>query len=165
LYQYYYQSPIGRLLITYNDNSIIGIGFESLVEKESTKNKVLDYCISELDAYFNGKINEFTVPISLELGKTEFRGRVWQALICIPYGEVASYVDIATAIGQPKAARAVGGANNKNPIPIIVPCHRIVGADGSLVGYAGELWRKEWLLNHEKKHIAKQLSISNNALG
>jgi O-6-methylguanine DNA methyltransferase len=101
----------------------------------------------QLKEYFAGQRQKFTLP--LDLYGTEFQKKVWNQLILIPYGEVRSYKQIAEAIGQPKAVRAVGGANNKNPVPIVIPCHRVVGSDGSLVGYGGGLWVKEKLLELE----------------
>lgn len=108
----------------------------------------------ELYQYFNGSLKKFTIP--LRLFGTEFQRRVWRALLDVPYGRCVSYKDIASAIGDPKAVRAVGGANNRNPIAIIVPCHRVIGADGRMVGYGGGLSIKESLLALEgtsmKKH-------------
>ncbi|ADL07008.1 methylated-DNA--[protein]-cysteine S-methyltransferase [Thermosediminibacter oceani] len=101
----------------------------------------------ELTAYFNRELKNFTVP--LDLKGTEFQKKVWKEVMKIPYGEVRSYGYIARAIGKPKACRAVGGANNRNPVPIIVPCHRVVGNDGSLVGYGGGLEMKSFLLKLE----------------
>jgi len=98
----------------------------------------------QLDAYFRGELTDFTVP--LDLRGTPFQLKVWEALCRVPYGATASYGAIAAAVGRPGASRAVGGANNRNPVPIIVPCHRIIGADGSLVGYGSGLWIKEHLL-------------------
>jgi len=105
-------------------------------------------CIEELEAYFAGTLREFTVPIKLR--STDFRMRVWAALMTIPYGETISYKELAQRIGQPKAIRAVGGANHHNPISIIVPCHRVIGASGTLTGYGGGLGNKEFLLALEK---------------
>lgn len=102
----------------------------------------------ELEAYFAGKLRRFTV--ALDIQGTEFQIRAWRALCEIPYGETRSYASQAAAAGNPSAARAVGQANHVNPVAIIVPCHRVVGADGTLGGYAGELWRKEFLLALEK---------------
>ncbi len=104
----------------------------------------------ELNKYFTGKLREFEVPVVLE--GTKFQKSVWQELIKVPYGESMTYGEIAKAIGSPKAARAVGNANNKNKLPIIIPCHRIIGSSGNLTGYAGGLDRKKWLINHEKKY-------------
>jgi len=109
---------------------------------------VLDACIKELDAYFAGKLKDFSVPI--KLNGTNFRMKVWAALMTIPYGKTISYKELAVLIEQPKAIRAVGGANHNNPVSIIVPCHRVIGADGSLTGYGGGIPNKEFLLNLER---------------
>lgn len=101
----------------------------------------------ELDAYFAGALRQFTVPLKPQ--GTDFRKKVWEALQTIPYGETISYKELAQQINQPKAIRAVGGANHHNPISIIIPCHRVIGASGKLVGYGGGLNVKEFLLNHE----------------
>ena len=102
----------------------------------------------QLESYFNGGLVEFEIP--LERDGSEFQLKVWGALEKIPYGETRTYGQIATAIDQPRATRAVGLANNQNPIAIVVPCHRVIGADGSLTGYGGGLERKQWLLSHER---------------
>lgn len=101
----------------------------------------------QLRAYFNGKLRRFDLPLDLQ--GTPFQRRVWQALTEVPFGEAWSYKDIGESIGSPKAVRAVGGANNRNPVPIIVPCHRVIGADGAMVGYGGGLHIKTFLLQHE----------------
>jgi len=106
--------------------------------------------LTQLDEYFKGKRRKFSVK--LDLRGTVFQKRVWQALLKIPFGGTASYQDIAEAVGNRKAVRAVGNANGANPVAIIVPCHRVIGSDGSLVGYGSGLWRKRWLLSHEQKH-------------
>jgi methylated-DNA-[protein]-cysteine S-methyltransferase len=106
--------------------------------------------IRQLRAYFDGELKNFDLPLSLE--GTEFQLRVWKSLCAIPYGETISYGQLAHRIGSPKAARAVGLANGSNPIPIIVPCHRVIGSNGSLVGYGGGLSNKKALLFLEKKH-------------
>jgi methylated-DNA-[protein]-cysteine S-methyltransferase len=95
----------------------------------------------------NGERREFDLPLGLY--GTAFQVRVWRQVLAVPYGQAATYQEIADAIGNPKAVRAVGGANGRNPLPLIVPCHRIIGRNGQLVGYGGGLWRKEWLLRHE----------------
>jgi methylated-DNA-[protein]-cysteine S-methyltransferase len=105
-------------------------------------------CRRQIDEYFAGKRHRFDLALSLQ--GTEFERDVWQRLLRIPYGRTASYKEIAAAIGRPKAVRAVGAANGKNPVAIIVPCHRVIGYNGSLTGYGGGLWRKKWLLDHEK---------------
>jgi methylated-DNA-[protein]-cysteine S-methyltransferase len=105
--------------------------------------------IDQLDEYFAGERDEFDLPLQPE--GTEFQRAVWSALEQIPFGETRSYGEIAAAVGRPKAARAVGMANNRNPIAVVVPCHRVIGAGGALVGYAGGLERKTWLLDHERE--------------
>ena len=105
--------------------------------------------IRQLNAYFAGELREFEIPL-LMLG-TEFQKRVWKALLTIPYGETMSYGELAKKIGEPKAVRAVGAANGQNPIPIIVPCHRVIGSDGSLTGFGGGLENKKKLLELESR--------------
>lgn len=100
-------------------------------------------------AYYASPIGLIEIGVPIVLGGTEFQRRVWRELTTIPFGRTASYQDVARAIGRPQAVRAVGAANGRNPISIIVPCHRVVGSDGRLTGYGGGLWRKEWLLKHE----------------
>lgn len=145
----YYDSPIGLIKITANENAITGLDFVYKKTKEEENNLII-ICKKQLDEYFKGERIEFDLDI--HLNGTEFQVAVWNELKKIPYGEKRSYKDIAKAIGNEKAVRAVGGANNKNKIAIIVPCHRVVGSDGSLTGYAGGLWRKQWLLEHENRN-------------
>ncbi|GAA0123481.1 MAG: methylated-DNA--[protein]-cysteine S-methyltransferase [Clostridium argentinense] len=152
LYTAYYQSPIGVILIQGNEGGISYIKFleEGKENDEKLPNPMLE-CLNQLDEYFNGKRKEF--KLKLISNGTEFQKKVWNALTSVSYGTTASYKDIAEKINNPKAVRAVGGANNKNPHSIIVPCHRIIGSNGDLVGYGGELWRKQWLLDFEKKNL------------
>jgi len=110
--------------------------------------RILDQLQAELDAYFAGSKRAFATPLALQ--GTSFQRAIWEALRAIPYGERSTYGQLARAIGRPGAARAAGGANNRNPLPIVVPCHRALGAGGALVGYAGGLWRKAWLLDRER---------------
>ncbi len=112
--------------------------------------QIVSTCKEQLDKYFERKLKIFTIPIKIETG-TKFQREVWKALQSIPYGETRSYKDIAIQIANPKAVRAVGGANNKNPIGIVIPCHRVIGSSGKLVGYAGGLDKKEMLLKIEGK--------------
>lgn len=146
-----FDSVIGRIVVeddgsfitrVYVDNAFIGSGDNS---------RLFIAVKTQLEEYFCGKRREFDIPI--RLNGTEFQKAVWNALLTVPYGKIASYKDIAAMIGKPKAARAVGGANNKNPIIIIVPCHRVVGADGSLTGYACGTDIKQTLLNIEKNSV------------
>ncbi|MCK9349334.1 MAG: methylated-DNA--[protein]-cysteine S-methyltransferase [Sphaerochaeta sp.] len=145
-----YESPIGTLYLTSNQDALLGVSFISEIREEQESSPVLDMAMQQLDAYFNGKLQQFTVPF--ELQGTAFQKTVWEALCTIPYATVVSYQDIAIAIGNPKAVRAVGMANNKNPISIIIPCHRVIGKQGSLTGYAGGLDKKQWLLSHERSN-------------
>ena len=110
---------------------------------------VLAACLEQIDEYFRGRRKVFT--LALDLRGTDFQKAVWRELLKVSFGKTTSYGAIARALGNGQAMRAVGGANRRNPVSIIVPCHRIVGADGSLTGYGGGLWRKEWLLAHERK--------------
>ena len=146
-----YRSPIGPLLIRADDGFIIEVSFagEESVGASSDGCDVLRKCASEFDLYFAGKHKEFTVPLKL-IG-TDFRKKCWEALLTIPYGETINYKELATKVGNPKASRAVGGANHHNPIVVIVPCHRVIGANGSLTGFGGGLDKKQFLLELEKK--------------
>ena len=142
-------SPIGPIHLIEEDGAIIGLYFRDGTS-DSAPNPILDLCEKELSAYFDGKLQQFTVPVYLK--GTPFRQQVWEALKTIPYGKTVSYKDIAIQIDSPKAVRAVGGANHNNPVSIIVPCHRVVGANGSLTGYGGGLDAKKWLLGLEAKN-------------
>ena len=119
---------------------------------EERQHPILRAAVVEVDEYFRGKRSEFSVPLIFR--GTDFQIAIWRRLVRIPYGQTATYSDLARAVGRPRAMRAVGQANHRNPISIVIPCHRVVGSDGRLVGYGGGLWRKEWLLEHEKKHSA-----------
>lgn len=148
-YKLYYESPLGTIEIMGTDAAIISILFSEKDDAEQTEaSPILTACYNQLDEYFKGLRQDFTFPYQFE--GTEFQKRVWCALTAIPYAETASYKDIAVAIENEKAIRAVGSANGKNKLSIVVPCHRIIGSNGKLTGYAGGLWRKEWLLQHEQ---------------
>ena len=149
-----YESPLGTLYLTSNQDALLGVSFYPVISDEYTIHPVLEMAIEQLDAYFRGKLKHFTIPLALH--GTTFQKLVWESLSAIPYGDVVCYQDIANAIGNPKAFRAVGMANNKNPISIIIPCHRVIGKQGSLVGYAGGLERKQWLLSHERAIHSQQ---------
>jgi methylated-DNA-[protein]-cysteine S-methyltransferase len=112
-------------------------------------------CVTQLDAYFKGTRTDFTV--TLDMQGTDFQQRVWRELLTIPFGRTTTYGAIAQKLGDPKAVRAVGAANGQNPIAIIVPCHRVIGSSGDLVGYGGGLWRKKWLLAHEGHAMQRPL--------
>jgi methylated-DNA-[protein]-cysteine S-methyltransferase len=145
-------SPVGPLTLVSRADAVSQIRFESqkygkapvATQKSS---KALDAARRQLDAYFAGKLQEFDLPLAPE--GTDFQLRVWKALEAIPFGETRSYGAIAAEIGARKAVRAVGAANGRNPIPIVVPCHRVIGANGSLTGFGGGMERKEQLLRLE----------------
>ena len=147
----YMNSPIGRLSILADEQGILEIRFPNnsaaLPSSTSESNEFIEQAIDQLHAYFDGRRKDFDLPLSLN--GTDFQKGVWAQLQRIDYGATASYKDIASAVGNPKASRAVGMANNKNKIPIVIPCHRIIGSDGSLTGFAGGLATKRWLLEHE----------------
>ena len=155
-----YTSPAGDILFSAEKGAITQLYFdggrttpptlhESAGSPEDTE--VLAQLTRELDRYFAGTLQAFTVPICP--AGTAFRRQVWAGLQTIPYGETISYKQLAAQIGNPKAIRAVGGANHHNPISIIIPCHRVIGASGKLVGYGGGLGVKEFLLAHERKYM------------
>ncbi len=149
----YLDSPAGKLCIAESGGYITDIFFadERAMEAEEICTPVLEEAAAQLREYFQGKRKVFQLPIAPE--GSPFRMKVWNALTKIPYGETRSYKQIAEAVGNAKACRAVGGANNKNPISIVVPCHRVIGADGSLTGYAGGTDKKSFLLELEKNNI------------
>ena len=146
----YYESPIGKIKIEAEGESIIGVSF-SMESSEWDENEAVIQCKNKLQEYFEGKRKEFDLNIKFIKG-TEFQISVWKALSNISYGEKVTYKSIAEKINNPKAVRAVGGANNKNPIAIIIPCHRVVGSNGKMVGYAGGIDKKEYLLKLEEKN-------------
>jgi methylated-DNA-[protein]-cysteine S-methyltransferase len=147
-----YDSPIGIIEIIGTNEGICSILFADYEKAVNFRNdqthQVLLDCYSQLDEYFKGVRYEFSFLYLYE--GTSFQKEVWNALTRVPYAETGSYKDIAVSIGNEKAIRAVGSANGKNKLSIVVPCHRIIGSNGKLTGYAGGLWRKEWLLNHER---------------
>ncbi len=140
------------MLLSATDEALIALEFGTSASDDHTL--ILASAIAELDEYYRGLRTEFTVP--LQMHGTAFQMAVWNALLTIPYGQTRSYGQIAAQIGNPKASRAVGMANNRNPISIIVPCHRVIGSDGSLVGYGGGLDKKVWLLDFEAAHTAQR---------
>ncbi|OOE12746.1 methylated-DNA--[protein]-cysteine S-methyltransferase [Fictibacillus arsenicus] len=147
-----YQSPIGVIEIIGSEECIQSIMFvdrDSAMEHQPDVPKILRDCYDQLDEYFKGERKIFTFPY--EQKGTLFQQSVWNELIKVPFAESASYRNIASSLQNEKAIRAVGNANGKNKLSIVIPCHRIIGSNGSLTGYAGGLWRKEWLLNHEKE--------------
>ena len=149
----YHDSPIGPLLLYGESGCLYGLQFPLEGEPAAPESgwdaqrDSFSAAQRELDAYFDKTLERFTVPYSLT--GTAFQLSVWRALGSIPYGSVVSYGEIASRVGKPKGAQAVGMANHTNPLPIIIPCHRVIGADGSMVGFGGGLDLKRWLLNHE----------------
>ena len=157
----YLDSPIGELLVTRDDGGITGLDLPASrhprrVSPEWVRDDTaFDDIRTQLREYFAGERQDFDLP--LNAGGSRFQALVWDALIRIPYGETTSYGKVAVSIGHPDGPRAVGLANGQNPIPIIVPCHRVIGANGSLTGYGGGLDTKRWLLDHEARHAGLTL--------
>jgi len=140
-------TPLGITKIVGDENGISVISVLSEGEISTTIPIELKEAVIQLQDYFEGKRNDFTFPLNPK--GTAFQQKVWLELRNIPFGKTMSYLDLSKKIGDIKAIRAVASANGKNPLWIVVPCHRVIGADGSLKGYAGGLWRKKWLLEHE----------------
>jgi methylated-DNA-[protein]-cysteine S-methyltransferase len=160
-----YHSPIGKLTIQIKDGFISEIRFgennrhsknEPIQKLTGKDKKILGKCRRELDEYFSGKRKSFDLPLKQE--GTEFQQKVWKELLKIPFGKTLSYLELSQKMGNVKAIRAVAAANGKNHLPVIVPCHRVIGSDGSLTGYGGGLGKKKWLLDHENK-IANGVSL------
>lgn len=142
------KTTLGFTEIQGNENGISKIHVMNDEAEVSTKiPKELKEAVLQLQDYFNGKRNEFSFKINPS--GTDFQKKVWEELLNIPYGKTCSYLELSKKLGDVKAIRAVASANGKNPLWIVVPCHRVIGSDGSLTGYAGGLWRKKWLLEHE----------------
>lgn len=141
-------SPLGSLEIFGNTDGVQRITFLDDVEPFSeTIPKSLALAVTQLHNYFTKKTQDFTFKLNPK--GTDFQKKVWMQLVKIPFAKTTSYLDLAKSLGDPKVIRAAASANGKNPIPIVIPCHRVIGSDGSMTGYAGGIWRKEWLLNHE----------------
>src|SRR5215212_5444382 len=149
LYTTYYSSPLGILKLQCSDEYVTAVLFSEHDGARGT-HPLLKTCMAELDEFFEGTRKNFDIPF--EQDGTDFQKKVWSLLSLIPYGKTISYNHLAKQYGDLKSIRAVASANGKNNLSIIVPCHRVIGSDRSLVGYAGGLWRKKWLLDHEAKH-------------
>jgi methylated-DNA-[protein]-cysteine S-methyltransferase len=162
LYTSFYASPVGQLKLQATDRFIKSVLFTNDETIPGDNHKLLTMCARQLDEYFSGKRRSFTLPINQD--GTEFQMKVWELLYKIPYGRTISYNELSRQYGDLKAIRAVAAANGRNNLAIIVPCHRVIGSDQSLVGYAGGLWRKKWLLGHEAKfhHGVQQFDFTNN---
>jgi len=145
------KSPIGEVIILADDTNVNEITFGKRVTEGLEENAISQLAANELKAYFEGNLKTFSFP--MQQTGTDFQQGVWKNLMQIPYGETTSYAKFSAH--QPLAIRAIAAANGKNNIAIAVPCHRVIGSDGKLVGYAGELWRKKWLLQHEREVAQK----------
>ncbi|MEG0829596.1 MAG: methylated-DNA--[protein]-cysteine S-methyltransferase [Anaerovoracaceae bacterium] len=157
---YYYDSPVGKLKLVSDELALQELTFLGEYKEENSpatqeNSPLIKKVVCELNEYFAGNRQQFTIPLDPQ--GTPFQKKDWKALCDIPYGQTRSYKDIAQAIGCPKGARAVGLANNKNPISIIIPCHRVIGADGKLVGYGGGIDKKVFLLDLENATYKKPL--------
>lgn len=156
-YTVYLETPLGIATVTGDDQGLSSVS----VSKESSEKPSVDIpeplkeAFFQLTEYFEGKRTSFDLKLNPE--GTDFQKKVWNELLTIPFGKTATYMDMAKRLGDPKCIRAAASANGKNPLWIIVPCHRVIGSDGSLTGYAGGLWRKKWLLEHENP--VKQQSL------
>ncbi len=161
IFQSIFDSPIGKLLLYATKDVLVYIGWKDAQKKiklilkdegviqflPNTENKIINQAKTELNLYFKHRLTQFEVPILLK--GTPFQEKIWKTLLEIPYGTTYSYKDIAKKAGSPKAVRAVGNANGKNPIPIIVPCHRVIQSNGDIGGYSAGIRIKYWLLKHE----------------
>jgi len=152
----YIETPLGPARISGDINGISSVSvLDTQAEVSETIPEVLLDCVTQLKAYFNNNLKAFNLKLNPE--GTVFQKKVWQQLQHIPFGKTCSYLELSKQLGDPKAIRAVANANGKNPLWIIVPCHRVIGSDGSLTGYAGGLYRKQWLLNHESEYQQQTL--------
>ena len=155
---YYYHSPLGWIELKSHNEALYSLIFiNEHAQSEDQPNVFFQACIDQLSAYFNGTLQNFNIPMSYS--GTLFQIQIWDELKNVAYGETASYEELSNRINNPKAIRAVANANAQNKFHLLVPCHRIIGKNGSLTGYAGGLWRKQWLLDHEAKISGKRLSL------
>lgn len=165
-----FESPLGFIQVTKERKEISAIDFldnkpgDEVVQYSGSPDPLFVECRNQLNTYFEGSLQTFSLP--LLFSGTVFQQKVWQQLLKIPYGQTISYQELAVRLGDPKCIRAAASANGKNPFSIVVPCHRVIGKDGSLTGYASGLWRKKWLLEHESSVApgqtngeARQLSL------
>jgi methylated-DNA-[protein]-cysteine S-methyltransferase len=168
--QVVYHSPIGALRIESADglaldsivfaDDVVPAGDEPADRCDALLSSLFDKTLQQLDAYFKGDLQQFSLPLHFDT--TPFTLSVWRALQDIPFGIVVSYGDLAQRINDPKAVRAVGHANGSNPFAVVVPCHRVIGAQGQLVGYRWGLERKQWLLEHEKRYSGKAVTLGHS---
>jgi len=149
------KTPIGYLEVIGTDKGLQAINFLDFKVKIQRTPACLKDAVRQLEEYFYGKLDKFSIP--LDLSGTPFQLKVWGELQKIPYGSTITYLEIANRLGNTHTFRAVGGANANNPLPVIIPCHRVIGSNGKLVGYAGGLKRKKWLLEHEHAFSQRDL--------
>ncbi len=147
IYKACFNSPVGELYITADDETLLSVSFFGEITKADISNQIIKKTVKQLNEYFLFGRKFFDLPLNPK--GSDFQKKVWSELIKIPFGEVRTYKEIASAIGNSNASRAVGHANNKNPIAIIIPCHRVIGTNGKLTGYAGGIDKKQKLLNLE----------------
>jgi len=150
----HYESPIGWIEIQGSSAGVSALNFVEAARNAGSARRneaplpaPMAECLAQIDEYFRGRRKSFSVK--LDLHGTDFQKKVWAKLLAVEFGKTTTYKTLAVAVGNPASARAVGGANHRNPVSIIVPCHRVVGSDGRLTGYGGGLWRKDWLLRRE----------------
>ena len=151
----YIKTPLGIARIEGDENGVSTISVLDQGTLSISIPEVLQNAVSQLNEYFEGKRNDFDFKLNPK--GTEFQQKVWKVLLQIPYGKTRTYLEQSKVLGDVKAIRAVASANGKNPLWIVVPCHRVIGSDGSLTGYAGGLWRKKWLLEHENPTMQQSL--------
>ena len=156
-YKSYYESPCGLIEILASDEGVTSVLFVKKRTGRSKNNEHTNLCTKQLQEYFNKDRKTFSVP--LDLVGTDFQKRVWNELLNIPFGKTISYLQMAINLGNRKCIRAAGTANGKNPISIIIPCHRVIGSNGDLVGYGGGLAKKKWLLEFEGALIQQELFV------
>jgi methylated-DNA-[protein]-cysteine S-methyltransferase len=152
IYYDYMDSPLGELEVSANFNGLLSVLFVKTKEHEIprhdvTTNNITEEIKMQMKQYFNNDLQQFDIPLAIN--GTAFQTRVWKELCNVPYGKTISYLTLAKKLGDEKCIRAAASANGKNPLAVVVPCHRVIGSNGKLVGYAGDLWRKQWLLEHE----------------
>ena len=153
--EYHLNTPLGTAHICGDEDGIASVSVTDLEVSSSKIPEELQSCVTQLTEYFDGQRTVF--DLKLNPAGTPFQQKVWKQLKKIPFGKTMSYLNLSKQLGDPKAIRAVASANGKNPLWIIIPCHRVIGSDGSLTGYAGGLYRKQWLINHESG--AKQQTL------
>ncbi len=152
----YFISPIGELEICAGEKDLFSVLFSKTKDHELKRqhistNSLIEKTKTQLDQYFKNELKAFDLPLHPK--GTDFQNRVWKELCNIPFGKTINYLTLAKNLGDPKCIRAAASANGKNPLAIIIPCHRVIGTSGKLVGYAGDLWRKQWMLEHESSQV------------